>query len=115
MNTGDRKMIVKKSVATAIGVPLVAINSENWSTNMTLEMLESTPTHAIFTNAVINARDDAADFARGGIARNICGGLEILSRYTLVVWGGTKWALVPAQTNRNATAATAATNHDTWI
>ena len=98
MNTGDRKMIVKKSVATAIGVPLVSINSENWSTNMTLEVLESTPTHAIFTNAVINARDDNADFARGGIARNICGGLEILSRYTLVIWGGTKWALVPAQT-----------------
>ena len=30
MNTGDRKMIVKKSVATAIGVPLVSINTENW-------------------------------------------------------------------------------------
>ena len=70
---------------------------------MTLEVLESTPTHAIFTNAVINARDDNADFARGGIARNICGGLEILSRYTLVIWGGTKWALTPPQTTGTPT------------
>ena len=95
LNTGDVRIVVKKSLADTLGLPLTpGRNPENFDTHVTLEFIESTPTHAILDNIAVEARDDNARFARGGPPRNFGLGLVVLDKYSIAIWGGLHWALI---------------------
>ncbi len=104
LNTGDFRMIMKKSLADDINLDLSpGRSSVNFDTTVNLEFIETTPTHAVLNNAIAEAREDTADFGRGGPARNFGGGLQVMNVYSLAIWGGVKRAFVPAQTGDTTT------------
>jgi hypothetical protein len=95
LNTGDVRIVVKKSLADTLGLPLTpGRNPENFDTHATIEFIESTPIHAILDNIAVEARDDNVRFGRGGPPRNFGLGLVVLDKYSIAIWGGLHWALI---------------------
>jgi hypothetical protein len=102
LNTGDVRIVMKKSLGDSLQLPLIdGRDSDNFNSHATMEFIESMPTHAILANIPIEVRRDTADFARGGPARNFGSGLVVLDRYSIVVWGGLHWALIPASAQKS--------------
>jgi hypothetical protein len=86
LNTGDHKIIIKKeSVASKIGLSLNSTDSCNYDSKCTMEFIEAFEPVKL-TSAAVQVRKETCDFARGGDPRNIGGGLQFLSKYTLVLW-----------------------------
>lgn len=99
LNTGDVRIVMKKNLSDSLQLPLIdGRDSDNFDSHATIEFIESMPTHATLANIPVEVRKDTADFARGGPARNFGSGLVVLDRYSIVVWGGLHWALIPAAT-----------------
>jgi len=86
--TGDWRMIVKRSIVDKVDIDRKRIDSDNSDAYASFEFTESTPQPPIagLKNVLIDARDDDADFARGGVPRNICGGLSLLKSWSRVIW-----------------------------
>lgn len=94
--TGDYRMIVKRSLVDDVDIDRHRTDSDNSDAYASFEFKESTPQPPIagLKNVLIDARDDDADFARGGDPRNICGGLSLLKYWSRVIWDN-KSAAVP--------------------
>ena len=86
--TGDYRMIVKRSLVDDVDIDRKRIDDDNSDAYASFEFTESTPQPPVagLNNVLIDARDDDADFARGGDPRNICGGLSLLKHWSRVIW-----------------------------
>lgn len=102
LNTGDRRMIIKKeSVVDKLGVSQSSTSdSDEFDATVDIEFAEATPVTTL-KNVKITSRKESASFGRGGIARNLGGGLEFLNKYTLIL-DGYKRYLVPSTTSARA-------------
>jgi len=98
LNTGDKRMIIKKSLADSIGLALSpGRNSENFDTVANFVFIEADPILEL-QNVKTEAREDSARFARGGEPRNFGGGHEVLDHYSVIFWDAEMHrALVPAK------------------
>ena len=86
LNTGDKRMIIKKSLADNIGLSLLpGRNSNNFDTRSNLEIIEAEPVVKL-NDVKTEARNNLAQFARGGEPRNIGGGLEVLDPFSMIFW-----------------------------
>ena len=94
--TGDYRMIVKRSLVDDVDIDRKRIDSDNSDAYASFEFTESTPLGRL-DNVLIDARDDDADFARGGDPRNICGGLSILKSWSRVIWDNHSAAIPTGQ------------------
>ena len=87
LNTGDNRMIIKKSLADKINLSVIpGRNDNNFDTKSNFEFIESEPVIKL-KHVQTEARDDSERFARGGEPRNIGGGFEILDYYSIIFWG----------------------------
>lgn len=84
--TGDYRMIVKRSTVDRVDISRTRIDDDNSDAYASFEFTESKPIVGKLTNVLIDARDDDANFARGGDPRNICGGLSLLKSWSRVIW-----------------------------
>ena len=106
LNTGDLKLIMKKSLGDSIHLPLTTgRNSENWNSSVSLEFLDMPPPHATVSSVPVEVRIDSARFGRGGNPRNFGGGLPILSKYSICIYGGIHWRLIPSAITTNPAPA----------
>ena len=86
LNTGDRRMIIKKSLADNIGLSLLpGRNFNNFDTRSNIEIIEAEPKVKL-VNVITEARNTSAVFGRGGEPRNFGGGLEVLDQYSMIFW-----------------------------
>ena len=87
LNTGDKRMIIKESLADKINLSVIpGRNANNFNTKSNIEFIESEPVIKL-KHVQTEARDDSERFARGGEPRNIGGGFEILHYYSIIFWG----------------------------
>lgn len=84
--TGDYRMIVKRSIVDRVGIKRKRTDDDNSDCYASFEFTEGIPATGRLTNVLIDARDDDADFARGGDPRNICGGMSILKYWSRAIW-----------------------------
>lgn len=97
VNTGDYRFVVPRSYCDAAGFKITSDNiSGNGESNATgtFRWDETTPTKLTLSNITVTARDDDQDFARGGDARCLMGGINFFSKYKIAVWD-TSMAFVP--------------------
>jgi len=86
LNTGDKRIIIKKSIADTIHLFLSSgRNFENFDTLSNIEFIEAEPIIKL-VNVKTEARINTAEFARGGEPRNFGGGLEVLDHYSMIFW-----------------------------
>ena len=79
-------MIIKKSLADNIGLSLLpGRNYNNFDTRSNLEIIEAEPVVKL-NDVKTEARNNLAQFARGGEPRNIGGGLEVLDPFSMIFW-----------------------------
>jgi hypothetical protein len=86
LNTGDKRIIIKKSIADNIHLSLSpGRNFENFDTISNFEFIEAEPIVKL-VNVKTETRINSAEFARGGEPRNFGGGLEVLKHYSMIFW-----------------------------
>lgn len=86
--TGDRRFILKRSMCDRIGVKRIDDGIDNngeWNGNVTIVYHEATPDLKL-SNIPVTIRNDDERFARGGEPRNLCGGLNFLNKYDIVIY-----------------------------
>jgi hypothetical protein len=88
MNTGERRFIIKRSLVDAIRLsPLTPTSDpDEYDALGNFIYSEANPDMKL-TGVPITVRDDSASFGRGGPARNLMGGENILNSYKVVVYG----------------------------
>jgi hypothetical protein len=113
LNTGDKRMIIKKSTADNIHLSLNPGRTfENFDTISNIELIEAEPIVKL-VNVKTEARNDSAQFARGGEPRNFGGGLEVLDHYSMIFWDDKLHrALIPH--TLSSAGKISATNALTW-
>lgn len=87
--TGDYRFIIPRSFCDKAGFKITSDNiSGNGESNATgtFRWDETKPVPLILDNITVTARDDDADYARGGVPRCLMGGPNFLSKYKIVIW-----------------------------
>jgi hypothetical protein len=87
LNTGDDKIVLKKqSVADKIKLPLTKTGRCNYDSKSTIVFTEASKP-VILDSAKVQVREEEdCRFARGGDPRNFGGGVQFLSKYTMILW-----------------------------
>lgn len=87
-NTGDRRAIIKRSLADKIHLTYPKLTSSNnyrADTKATILWKEAKPPLKM-SNITVQIRDDKEAFARGGTPRNLIGGPPFLDNWKIVLW-----------------------------
>jgi hypothetical protein len=95
--TGDRRFIIKRSIAKKIKLELKRTDDRDEHDSVaTISYNEGKPAPLVLNDISITVRDDDSRFARGGKPRNLCGGLNFLEKYKIIIWD-LNLAFVPVQ------------------
>lgn len=85
--TGDYRFIIKRSTADKVGLKLKRTDDNDEHDSIaTISYDEGKPAPLVLSDIPITARDDDERFARGGKPRNLCGGLNFLDKYKIIIW-----------------------------